>query len=40
MQAADDAGMSGVDRIGTVTSRFVVSSSMLQEEFGDWPGRP
>lgn len=40
VRAADDAGLPGVGRIGTVRSRFVVSSSVLQEEFGDWPGRP
>lgn len=39
VQAAEDAGVPGVLRAGSLTSGFTVSSSVLQDEFGEWPGR-
>lgn len=39
VQSAEDSGVPGIIRIGNLTSQFTVSSSVLQEEFGAWPGR-
>lgn len=39
VQAAEDSGVAGVIRIGNLRSQFSVPSSVLQQEFGQWPGR-
>lgn len=39
LQAAEDADVPGVLRAGNLMSGFTVSSPVLQDEFGEWPGR-